>query len=272
VKQACFFYLSELSMKIWYQYVVPATLLQLCIFMTASTPSVSYSASCVIDGLEGTWVNITQYVPEGECLDTAFDSHVVNYNNDPTPDFYYFFGKSEKYQILIPSTGFKARLCTEPLYYTSPDIGCNCEEDHSVAIAKDAYYDCWKISDRCQGKSCYGYELYKAVLPPSCTDCWFSYCSYILPDNAPYYTWVRTVYECVSNNCLTAYYNKQHDCGNARTVNWNNKTCTGECDSCTIDQYKAAIEKCDGIQNISGWDSVNCTGLCTNKNLGPCEK
>lgn len=230
----------------------------LCLYSS----SFSYAESCTVGDLEnGDWVEITEHVPEGNCLDTQF---VRRYNSGGTIARYYLEGRSERFRILIP-TSASGVAC---YYYQQPTGSCNCNDWHDDSIAADAYPDCWGISYRCSGDSCsnsYTNDWGVTVPAPHCTECWSSSCWHIQADN---YDHRRRVEEWVCNSCATEYGEKLLECGEKKIINWDNETCTGQCDPC-VDEYNAKIEECGSVQNIIYWNDETCEGACLPQNLGP---
>ncbi len=218
--------------------------------ISAFMPNSIFASSCETDGPDGTWVEITQDVPEGECLDT---SYVRRYSSVPNHAWYYLEGRSSQHKILIPSGD--GLLCL----IGSPKT-CNCSDYTGDAISRDAYRDCWEVTERCNGNSCNS---------PPCTSCWSVGCWWIINDNGSHR---RRVYEWICDDCSEEYNNKLTECGGAGVLNWDNETCTGECKPPCYYELIAKAEECKGKDNINiiNWNYDTCEGDClTEENFGP---
>lgn len=184
--------------------------------------SFAYAQTCEVDGPDGRWVDITQYVPPGECFDAVYTGILRQYSTSTggLRTWYFFTGKSDRYKIQIP-------IATTGACRDDANWECNCNNYHNTGISHDAYNDCLGVSERCYGVDCNG--AYNTVYPPGCTECLYINCWYIIND-IPNTVQRRSVYEWVCNTCAAAYNEKTIECGGANNIKtWNNETCKGEC-------------------------------------------
>ena len=191
----------------------------------------SFASQCVVDGSEGTWVEITQFVPEGNCLDTVYEGRI---NTGGIYARYYMIGRSARYRIYVPTTASHLSCLT------GSAKTCNCIEFQEDAVNSDAYRDCWNVAERCAGSTCKGYPYGDTVSPPDCTECWSVSCWHISENN---YSHRRRVSEWICNDCRSAYDALQAQCGTAPVLNWDNETCTGDCP--TVQNYGPPPDKCE---------------------------